>query len=158
MSKIRKPKRVGIAIDMTPLVDVAFLLLIFFMTTTQFQPPEKEKITLPASASEFKKPESNIITVNVTREGRLGMEFMEKREKKYQVISPQDFPQWLNTARYAAPSAFVLLKADKDAPFGVVEQIMKDLQSAEANRFNIITDAKKQPNFGGAAQPAAGAH
>ena len=95
MSKIKKPKRIGIAIDMTPLVDVAFLLLIFFMTTTQFQPPEKEKITLPASASEFKKPESNIITVNVTREGRLGIEFTERREKKYMVITPQDFGQWL---------------------------------------------------------------
>jgi biopolymer transport protein ExbD len=156
MSKIRKPKRVGIAIDMTPLVDVAFLLLIFFMTTTQFQPPEKEKITLPTSASEFKKPESNIITVNVTREGRLGLEFMERREKKYQSISPNDFGQWLTTARYAAPSAFVLLKADKDAPFGVVEQIMKELQNQNANRFNIVTDAKKPASFGGtAAAPAA---
>jgi biopolymer transport protein ExbD len=153
MSKIRKPKRVGIAIDMTPLVDVAFLLLIFFMTTTQFQPPEKEKITLPVSSSDFKKPESNIITVNVTREGRLGLEFTEKREKKYQVISPNDFGQWLTTARYQAPSAFVLLKADKDAPFGVVEQLMKTLQEQDANRFNIVTDAKKQQKLGGA--PAA---
>ncbi len=158
MSKVRKPKRVGIAIDMTPLVDVAFLLLIFFMATTQFQPPEREQITLPASASEFKKPESNIITVNVTREGRLGMEFTERREKKYQLISPQDFGQWLMTARLSAPSAFVLLKADKDAPFGVVEQIMKDLQAADANRFNIVTDAKKPASFGNAAKPAAGAH
>ncbi len=155
MSKVKKPKRVGIAIDMTPLVDVAFLLLIFFMTTTQFQPPENEKITLPASSSEFKKPESNIITVNVTREGRLGLEFMERREKKYMVISPQDFGQWLTTARYAAPSAFVLLKADKDAPFGVVEQIMKELQTQNANRFNIVTDAKKKASFGGGGQAAA---
>ena len=153
MSKIKKPKRVGIAIDMTPLVDVAFLLLIFFMTTTQFQPPENEKITLPVSASEFKKPESNIITVNVTREGKLGLEFMERREKKYMVITAQDFGQWLTTVRYAAPSAFVLLKADRDAPFGVVEQIMKELQVQNANRFNIVTDAKKKPSFGAA--PAA---
>ena len=155
MSKIRKPKRVGIAIDMTPLVDVAFLLLIFFMTTTQFQPPEKEKITLPVSASEFKKPESNIITVNVTREGRLGLEFVEKREKKYLVISPTDFGQWLTTARYAAPSAFVLLKADRDAPFGVVEQVMKELQNQNANRFNIVTDAKKKQTLGPAGTSAA---
>lgn len=154
MSKVRKPKRVGIAIDMTPLVDVAFLLLIFFMTTTQFQPPEKEKITLPVSASDFKKPESNIITVNVTQEGRLGLEFMERREKKYMVITAEDFGQWLTTARYAAPSAFVLLKADKDAPFGVVEQIMKELQVQNANRFNIITDAKKKPKLGGASAAA----
>ena len=62
---LKKKRRIGISIDMTPMVDVAFLLLIFFMTTTQFQPPEKEKITLPKSNSDFKKPESHIITANV---------------------------------------------------------------------------------------------
>lgn len=153
MGKI-KGKRIGIAIDMTPLVDVAFLLLIFFMTTTQFQPPEKEQITLPASASEFKKPESHIITANVTREGRIRLEFVERREKKDQVVDASTFGGWLQTARYADPSAYVLLKADKDAPFGVVEAIMKELQKNDANRFNIITDAKKKNAR--AAAPAAG--
>jgi len=43
----RAPKRIGVKIDMTPMVDVAFLLLIFFMCTTQFKQPEKDKITLP---------------------------------------------------------------------------------------------------------------
>jgi len=36
-----KVKRMGIAIDMTPLVDVAFLLLTFFMLTTKFKPQEE---------------------------------------------------------------------------------------------------------------------
>src|SRR5689334_326512 len=142
MAKI-KSKRIGIAIDMTPLVDVAFLLLIFFMTTTQFQPPEKEKITLPKSASEFKKPESNIITANVTSEGRIRLEFVERREKKDQIVDASTFGGWLQTARLSNPSAYVLLKADKDAPYGVIEQIMKQLQNQNANRFNIVTDAKK---------------
>ena len=152
MGKI-KSKRIGIAIDMTPLVDVAFLLLIFFMTTTQFQPPEKEQITLPVSASEFKKPETHIITANVTREGRIRLEFVERREKKDQIVDASTFGGWLQTARYGDPSAYVLLKADKDAPFGVVEAIMKELQNQNANRFNIVTDAKKRPR---AAAPAAG--
>jgi len=152
MGKI-KSKRIGIAIDMTPLVDVAFLLLIFFMTTTQFQPPEKEAITLPKSASEFKKPESHIITANVTREGRIRLEFMEARQKKDQIVDASTFGGWLQTARYADPSAYVLLKADKDAPFGVVESIMKELQNQNANRFNIVTDAKPKART---AAPAAG--
>jgi len=139
-----KSKRIGIAIDMTPLVDVAFLLLIFFMTTTQFQPPEKEKITLPESASEFKKPETHIITANVTQEGRIRLEFVQAREKKSQLVDANTFGGWLETARYADPSAYVLLKADKNAPYGVVEQIMKELQNQNANRFNIVTDAKKK--------------
>ena len=143
MGKI-KSKRIGIAIDMTPLVDVAFLLLIFFMTTTQFQPPEKEKITLPESSSEFKKPETHIITANVTQEGRIRLEFVQAREKKSQLVDAATFGGWLETARYADPSAYVLLKADKNAPYGVVEQIMKELQNQNANRFNIITEAKKK--------------
>jgi len=142
MAKI-KSKRIGIAIDMTPLVDVAFLLLIFFMTTTQFQPPEKEKITLPKSASEFKKPESNIITANVTSEGRIRLEYTAQREKKDQIVDASTFGGWLQSARLSNPSAYVLLKADKDAPYGAIEQIMKALQDQSANRFNIVTDAKK---------------
>src|SRR5687768_8961726 len=143
MGKI-KAKRIGISIDMTPLVDVAFLLLIFFMTTTQFQPPEKDKIELPASRSEFKKPESNIITINVTDQGRLRIEFVERREKKDEYIQPQDFAAWLQKARLGKPAAYVLLKGEKDAPVGIVEQIMKELQQQNANRFNIVTEAKKK--------------
>ena len=151
MGKI-KSKRIGIAIDMTPLVDVAFLLLIFFMTTTQFQPPEKEKITLPKSSSEFKKPETHIITASVTQEGRIRLEFVQAREKKSQLVDASTFGGWLETARYADPSAYVLLKADQNAPYGVVEQIMKELQNQNANRFNIITDAKQKARVAPAAQ------
>src|SRR5512134_2642865 len=63
---LKKKRRIGISIDMTPMVDVAFLLLIFFMTTTQFEPPEKDKINLPESASEAKAPETEIVTIAVT--------------------------------------------------------------------------------------------
>src|SRR3954466_14137478 len=63
---LKKKRRIGIAIDMTPMGDVAFLLLIFFMCTTQFKPPEKDKITLPESSSEAKAPETEIITLAAT--------------------------------------------------------------------------------------------
>src|SRR5882724_11863851 len=64
---LKKKRRIGVSIDMTPMVDVAFLLLIFFMTTTQFQPPEKDKIDLPKSNSEAKSPESDVIVIAVTK-------------------------------------------------------------------------------------------
>jgi biopolymer transport protein ExbD len=42
---LKRPKRrIGIKIDMTPMVDIAFLLLIFYMATTTFKPPEKKLI------------------------------------------------------------------------------------------------------------------
>ncbi len=46
-----KIKRMAIRIDMTPMVDVAFLLLIFFMVTTVFRLPQAMEINLPPEAS-----------------------------------------------------------------------------------------------------------
>src|SRR6478752_778839 len=43
----RPKRRVGVRIDMTPMVDVAFLLLIFFMVTTVFRTPQALEINLP---------------------------------------------------------------------------------------------------------------
>ena len=60
----------GSRIDMTPMVDVAFLLLIFFMTTTQFKPPEQVGVELPCSKSEIHVPETDTIILTVNKDGR----------------------------------------------------------------------------------------
>ncbi|TET93799.1 MAG: biopolymer transporter ExbD, partial [Candidatus Zixiibacteriota bacterium] len=49
-------RRVSIKIDMTPMVDIAFLLLIFYMATTQFKPPEAKAVELPSSHSMIELP------------------------------------------------------------------------------------------------------
>ncbi|NUO81866.1 biopolymer transporter ExbD, partial [candidate division KSB1 bacterium] len=67
----KKKPRVGIKMDMTPMVDVAFLLLTFFMLTTQFKPPESVQIDLPSSHSAFKLPESDVMIITVNKEGRI---------------------------------------------------------------------------------------
>ena len=53
------------------MADIAFLLLIFFMSTTQFKPPEHVAVRLPASTSEIHVPETNTIILTVNREGRM---------------------------------------------------------------------------------------
>jgi hypothetical protein len=87
-----KSKRVGFVLDMTPMVDVAFLLLTFFMLTTQFRPPEAVSVSLPASHSDNKLPESNILTVSVGKDNSifLGVENYKTREAIFsQVIQPR---------------------------------------------------------------------
>lgn len=62
------PKRVGFSLDMTPMVDVAFLLLTFFMLTTTFSKPKTMEINLPAEKNEETKvevAESNVLTVRI---------------------------------------------------------------------------------------------
>jgi biopolymer transport protein ExbD len=148
---LKKKRRIGIAIDMTPMVDVAFLLLIFFMCTTQFKPPEKDKITLPESNSEAKSPESDIITVAVTsprpeygNQSAVRVIYVQRGQEITRMIPPEavktDMGLVLSNARAANPRARIIVKMDKDAHYGIMADMMSALQEAKAPRFNVQTD------------------
>src|SRR5678815_211612 len=64
-------KRVGVAIDMTPMVDIAFLLLIFFMLTTVFRLPQAMELNLPPKDAEVDVAESNVIMLYVYGDGQI---------------------------------------------------------------------------------------
>src|SRR5436190_18626339 len=64
-------RRVGIRVDMTPMVDVAFLLLIFFMVTTVFRTPQALEINLPPDEkTQVQVAESKVVTVRVLPDQR----------------------------------------------------------------------------------------
>ena len=66
-----KPKRHGVVTDMTAMCDVAFLLLTFFILTTEFKQPDVENIVTPSSISKSKLTEAaNTMTISVTNDGR----------------------------------------------------------------------------------------
>lgn len=65
-----KPKRHGVVVDMTAMTDVAFLLLTFFILTTEFKKPDVEAIKPPSSISETILPDGGVMIVNVTNDGR----------------------------------------------------------------------------------------
>jgi biopolymer transport protein ExbD len=71
---LRRPKRrVSIRIDMTPMVDIAFLLLIFYMVSTVFSMPQAMEINLPPKDDAETKvdiPESKLLTIRVDDQGR----------------------------------------------------------------------------------------
>ena len=68
--KRKKGRRLGIRIDMTPLVDVAFLLLTFFMFTTSMSRPQTMEINLPPDKEvKVEVAESNLMTLRVNDKG-----------------------------------------------------------------------------------------
>ncbi|WP_035558957.1 ExbD/TolR family protein [Hymenobacter sp. IS2118] len=66
-----KPHRTSPSLDMTPMVDLAFLLVTFFMLTTKFAPEETVVVDTPSSISEIKLPESNVITLTIDAKKRV---------------------------------------------------------------------------------------
>ena len=57
--------------DMTPFVDVAFLILSFFMLATKFKPPEAVEITTPSSVSSKELEPKDAMMVSIDPAGRV---------------------------------------------------------------------------------------
>lgn len=150
MAHIKKP-RVNIRIDMTPMVDVAFLLLTFFMLTTQFKPPEELDIILPLSHSEIKLPESNVMTLIVDKTGRVFLGFdapfmmesifgREARLKTSVEVTLENLPDLLVKARISNPKLRTVIRGDADADYGVISDVMDILQKTQITRFAMVTN------------------
>jgi biopolymer transport protein ExbD len=70
MGKV-KVHRKSPTIDMTPMVDLAFLLVTFFMLTAAFRPPEPVAVDTPKSASEIPLPERDRMIITVAKDGKV---------------------------------------------------------------------------------------
>ncbi len=148
MSAVKRKRRLGIKIDMTPMVDVAFLLLIFYMSTTTFKPPDKEQIKLPESHSDLQAPEKNIITIAVTKDDAVTLKYKAKDQtgKNVTMDMPVQVPNLegeLTKARQYAPMAYIIVRMDKDAKYGTMSDVMEVLQKSQLTRFNVMTEISR---------------
>ncbi|MEW5993359.1 MAG: biopolymer transporter ExbD [Candidatus Zixiibacteriota bacterium] len=155
-----KKRRVGIRIDMTPMVDIVILLLIFYMTTTQFKPPEAKAVELPSSHSMIELPDKNIINITVTKYDSIYVDWIERRTiniegkdvtSNVRVVKTVDVPLVAQTVLKAradhlrrGTNALLVVKADRRARFGVMQKVMKAMQRNNLERFLIITEQETE--------------
>lgn len=66
-----KVARKSTAIDMTPMVDLAFLLITFFMLTVKFRPTEAIEVAMPTSIAKTPLPEKDVMVISVSKDGKL---------------------------------------------------------------------------------------
>jgi biopolymer transport protein ExbD len=137
-----KPKRANLRLDMTAMVDVAFLLLTFFMLTTQFKPPAEVEIDLPTSHAEVKLPGTDIMTVTVAEDGRV---FIAEEPNPQQEVPISRLRDALVQIRSANPGVRTVINADQASNYGVVEDVMQALKEAMITRFALVTDLETSP-------------
>lgn len=76
-----KLHRANPSIDMTPMVDVAFLLVTFFILVTQFVAKEAVEIDMPSSTNDIKVSKDNMITVSLSDDGRVFFDMAGKFDR-----------------------------------------------------------------------------
>lgn len=150
---IKKKRRVAIRIDMTPMVDIAFLLLIFYMATTSFKPPEARAVDLPESHSQIELPDKDIINLTVTKHDSVYVDYVKlvtveiegvMQETQGRMVihckSVSEVAGEILRARARNLRALVVVKADEGARFGLMQDVMKQMQENNLERFLVITD------------------
>ncbi len=135
-SGLRRPKRrVSIRIDMTPMVDIAFLLLIFFMVTTVFRKPQAMEVNLPPEDATVQVPESNVMTLFVRADEQI---YYRKATGPLESTAMKDLVTFFTDEHQLNPELIVLVKVHRDARYETMVDVMDELELAEMTRFSLV--------------------
>ncbi len=141
--KRKQVKRIGIAMDMTPLVDIAFLLLTFFMMTTTMSKPQTMEINLPPSDVKVEIAESNLMTLRVSEKGEIYWNIGLEAPEKIEFARLRGF---IRERAQANSKLVTLVKIDPKAKYEMMVDIMDELNQADMQRFSLapLTDEDKK--------------
>lgn len=97
MPSVKIPRK-STFVDMTPFVDVAFLILTFFIMATKFKPQEPVEVKTPNSVSTKDLPDSDALQVTFDSTGRVFFAILSEKDPKikYNVISNMNTTRNLN--------------------------------------------------------------
>ncbi len=135
--EFKAKQKKGIHLDITPVVDTVFNLLIFFALSFNFTAPTAFNIHLPNVASPEKPEAVSPVVIHIPHDGSL-----------YVNNNPLDSPDELSRflTHKTAPSAHtsVIIHADKRVPHGTVIQVMDICKTAGFHKLSIAAAAGKR--------------
>ncbi len=130
---LRPRRREPLELGLTPLIDVVFLLLIFFMVTTTFRQESEFDITLP-EASQTPTEQSDQLTVHVDAGGRYRV-----NEQPLPGTSVAALRAYLEAAMESGEITVLTIRADADTPHQAVVRVMDAAGQAGLQRIAIAT-------------------
>ncbi len=119
-------------LDITPLVDVVFLLLIFFLLTATFVRNPNIPIRLPQASNNQVTPQKRDITVGITTEGELRYET--------KAVTIAQLRTQMRKIHTTAPETMVLIQADRESRHGRVVEVMDLAKQIGFERIGIAIE------------------
>ena len=125
----RRDTEENYSLELTPLIDVVFLLLIFFMVSTAFVDfPRRMDITLPTSKAASDNEVVKNLEIEITKDKKIFIKGRRQSIKELeQMVGGLKKPQEVKT----------IIRADKDLPYGFVIKVMGILQAANVTDISV---------------------
>lgn len=141
--QIRRSKSHGaVRIDMTPMVDVAFLLLIFFMVTTVFRQPLAMEINMPDAGAQVKVPEQNVLTLVIDQKDSLSWRLGTNAKAD---VAWRDLTRLFQDEAGRNRDLIILVKIHRLARYESMVEMMDTLEDAGMDRFSVVPLADDEP-------------
>ncbi|MDW8478920.1 MAG: biopolymer transporter ExbD [Xanthomonadales bacterium] len=121
-------------INLTPMLDVVFIMLIFFIVTTSFVKEAGIDVSRPQAATAEQKPKANIM-IAITESGQI---YMQKREIDLRAVRAN-----VERARAENPEGSVVIIADKGSKTGILVEVMDQVKLAGVDEISVA--AQKPP-------------
>uniref|UniRef100_A0A831ZYE4 Biopolymer transporter ExbD n=1 Tax=Desulfacinum infernum TaxID=35837 RepID=A0A831ZYE4_9BACT len=127
----RKRPRYGVQTPLTSLIDIVFLLLIYFLLTTNFLAEEGIRVQLPQAVSAVAQEDRELV-VTVSPEGDV---YLGAR-----LLNLDELRDVVKQRLEADPETAVVLKADRTLVLDRVVQVMDTIKAAGAARLRLATE------------------
>ena len=131
MARNRNREEEDASIDMTPMLDIVFIMLIFFIVTTSFVKEAGIQVNKPEANQANKEPSANIF-IAIRDTGEI---WMDKRQVDVKRVAA-------NLERMLAeqPTDLVVIQADKEAEHGRVVEVMDQVKEAGIDKISIAAE------------------
>lgn len=121
-------------IDMTPMLDVVFIMLIFFIVTTSFVKEIGIDVNRPTDAPPQTKEENEVVLLEITDTGQIKMEG--------RIIDVGAVQANVERARAEKPDATVVVAAHKASDAGIMVRVIDQARMAGAKNVSIASDTE----------------
>ena len=145
LERIKRRSGGTLVLEITPLIDVVFLLLIFFMLATSFDERSAFKIDLPKSTAAKTKSTLKEVQVLVDKEKNIYLRYTDNSGRlQSEKLDLSSFVSVVSEKLNNSESKDVIISADKDIDYGFIVEIMSLLKESGASAINIDTAIKSR--------------
>ena len=145
LERIKRRSGGTLILEITPLIDVVFLLLIFFMLATSFDERSAFKIDLPKSTATKTKSTLKEVQVLVDKDRNVYVRYTDNSGKSQnEKLDLTSFVSVVSEKLNNSENKDVIISADKDIDYGFIVEIMSLLKESGASAINIDTAIKSR--------------